>query len=197
MRVLFFDTETTGFPQSNKPIEVQPCIVQLAAILANMDGLEYAQMNVICAATQIPEDVSKIHGITTEIANEWGIKEKSATGMLLALASQADLVVGHHVNFDKKMVSLAIERHALPEALVGKFLTMPSFCTADKSRSIVNLPPTEKMLKSGINTPKQPKLIEAYRHFFGEELEGAHDAMIDVRGCARVFYHLQTLGVCP
>jgi DNA polymerase-3 subunit epsilon len=37
---------------------------------------------------------------------------------------------------------------------------------------------------------KWPKLTDAYMHFFGEELDGAHDALVDVRGCQRVHLHL-------
>jgi len=46
---------------------------------------------------------------------------------------------------------------------------------------------------AGINKPKPPKLEECIRHFFGEELDGAHDAMVDVVACRRVFFHLRTL----
>jgi DNA polymerase-3 subunit epsilon len=58
---------------------------------------------------------------------------------------------------------------------------------------IVNLPPTERMLAAGFNKPKAPKLEECIHHFFGETLAGAHDALVDVRACARVYFHLQTL----
>ena len=42
---------------------------------------------------------------------------------------------------------------------------------------------------------KWPKLEECVRHFFGETLVGAHDALTDVRATARVFYHLVDTGV--
>ena len=67
------------------------------------------------------------------------------------------------------------------------------FCTMEAATPIVNLPPTERMVAAGITKPKPPKLEECIRHFFDESLEGAHDALIDVRACSRVFFHLKTL----
>jgi DNA polymerase III subunit epsilon len=59
--------------------------------------------------------------------------------------------------------------------------------------SLVNLPPTAKMVAAGFNKPKPPKLAEVILFLFGEELQGAHDAMVDVRATARVHFHLQTI----
>lgn len=49
------------------------------------------------------------------------------------------------------------------------------------------------MLAAGFTKPKPPKLEECIRHFFDEALEGAHDALVDVRACARVHRHLISL----
>ena len=61
----------------------------------------------------------------------------------------------------------------------------------EAAKQIVNLPPTRKMLDWGFNGPKPPKLEECMKHFFGEEFPGAHDAMVDTRACARVYWRLQ------
>lgn len=50
-----------------------------------------------------------------------------------------------------------------------------------------------RMLAAGISKPKAPKLAECVKHFFGEDLAGAHDALVDVRACARVFFRLRDL----
>ena len=58
----------------------------------------------------------------------------------------------------------------------------------------MKMPPTEKMLRSRYRDQfKAPKLAEACRYFFGEDLVGAHDALVDVRACARLYFHLKSL----
>jgi DNA polymerase-3 subunit epsilon len=50
------------------------------------------------------------------------------------------------------------------------------------------------MKAAGRKGPKSPKLSEAYRHFLGEDLIGAHDALVDVRACRRIYDHLKMIG---
>ena len=40
---------------------------------------------------------------------------------------------------------------------------------------------------------KMPKLIEAYKHFTGREMEGAHSALCDAKGCMEVYFAIQEL----
>ena len=68
------------------------------------------------------------------------------------------------------------------------------FPPCHEERRVVNLPPTEKMRAAGFDKPKPPKLEECIRHFFNEELGGAHDAMIDLDACRRVYIHLASVG---
>lgn len=56
---------------------------------------------------------------------------------------------------------------------------------------LVQCPPTERMVAKGMKGFKSPNLQEAYKHFFGVEFEGAHDAMADVRACKDVFFKLK------
>jgi hypothetical protein len=49
-------------------------------------------------------------------------------------------------------------------------------------------------LRGGRNAPDEGALLaECVKHFFGEDLAGAHDALVDVRACARVFFRLRDL----
>jgi DNA polymerase-3 subunit epsilon len=74
----------------------------------------------------------------------------------------------------------------------------PSYCTCESAKPIVNLPPTDRMRMAGFNGPKPPKLEECMMHFFGEQLTGAHDAMVDVLACARIYHHLtRKVEQCP
>lgn len=190
MTILFFDTESTGLPSFRLPTghDDQPHCVQLAAILTADDGREISQVNVIIKPEgwSIPDGAANIHGITTDIAKAVGIREVVASGLLCDLAACADTVVAHNIKFDRQIAETMFQR-------AGRGWRLPDrqFCTAEASASIVNLPPTDRMIAAGIDRPKTPKLEECIQHFFGEELNGAHDALVDVRACMRVYFAIQ------
>lgn len=191
MTVLFFDTETTGFVKDRLPIDHpdQPHIVQLAAQLCADDGDILGGFSLIVNnRVPIPEQASAVHGITEEIAAAYGATPATAIGMFRLLLDRADIAVAHNIKFDKAIVEIAIGRLGMDVAF-----DKPLFCTMDAASPIINLPPTERMVAAGINKPKPPKLEEAIRFFFNEPLDGAHDAMVDVIGCRRVYFHLKAL----
>lgn len=195
--IIFFDTETTGLPDYRSASNAlhQPHLVQLAHILCEDDGTEVEQANVIIRPDgwMIPDEVAAIHGITTEIALEKGIPMADAMATFLAARRRAELRVAHNVSFDDRIMRIAMLRHGLTREEIEALEAARKFCTVQATTMIVNLPPTEKMLAAGFNKPKPPKLIECIKHFFGEELDGAHDAMVDVAACRRVYFHLKTL----
>lgn len=193
--ILFFDTETTGFVQDRLPADHpgQPYIVQLAAELTEDNGEPIAGFSFIInpgiGEITIPTKASDVHGITDERAVALGVSAEFALGAFTHLYQRADLVVAHNIKFDRAVIETAISRHYRKIMPLRKSL----FCTMEAATPIVNLPPTERMLAAGFNKPKPPKLEECIRHFFDEDLEGAHDALIDVRACSRVFFHLKSL----
>ncbi|WP_075595405.1 3'-5' exonuclease [Novacetimonas hansenii] len=188
--ILFFDTETTGIPnyRLTSSHEAQPRCVQLAAILMESSGVERASMNVMIRPEgwTIPQGAADVHGITTTLAEMCGIREVVAAAAFYDLTQRANLLVAHNIKFDLQIVSTMYARAErkwhLPSGRV---------CTMEKAAPLVNLPPTERMRAAGIDKPKAPSLSECYRRFFGEELIGAHDALVDVRACARIFFHIR------
>jgi DNA polymerase-3 subunit epsilon len=105
----------------------------------------------------------------------------------------ADLRVAHNVAFDDRIMRIAMLRTGLGREAIEAMEGRPRHCTCVAATKVLNLPPTEKMVKAGFNRAKQANLTECAQHFFGEKLDGAHDAMIDARACARVYWHLQGL----
>lgn len=195
--ILFFDTETTGFFQDRLPIDhqEQPYIVQLAAELTDDDGEPISGFSFIVDpgisnGVFIPDRASDVHGITNERAVQFGVSADFALSAFTHLYQRADIVCAHNIKFDRGVMEAAIARH------YGKVMPLRKtlFCTMEAAYPVINLPPTERMLAAGFTKPKPPKLEECIRHFFNEELDGAHDAMVDVRACRRVYFHLQTIG---
>lgn len=200
MAILFFDTETTGLPDYRADIAAahQPHIVQLAALLTEDDGTERACFNVI---VQVPDSVvvpvgaANVHGITTEVSRRFEIPIRVALNLFghLAhrMATTGRLYVAHNAQFDTWLIDCACARHDLPwQFFQGEEVR----CTMEDTTHILNLPPTDRMVAAGFNKPKPPKLEEAYRHFFGKDLDGAHDALVDVRACRDVFFAVRALG---
>ncbi|MFD2232801.1 3'-5' exonuclease [Phaeospirillum tilakii] len=192
MSILFFDTETTGLPDKRAPSDAkhQPHVVQLAGLLTDDDGAERACLNLIInPGVPIPAGAAKVHGITDEVARQFGIHPKLAALAFRAMAAKADLLVAHNIEFDLALMATLFQRNDLEQALPER-----RFCTMEASTPILNLPPTPKMIAAGFNKPKPPKLEEAYRHFTGRDLVGAHDALADVRGCRDVYFAIVNEG---
>ena len=188
MTYLFFDTETTGLYDNRVPFnhKDQPHICQIAAVEIDDDRRTVTEINFLIRPDgwAIPEVASAIHGITQTSAERYGIKIEGAMAILRRLISRSERVVAHNLEFDAWMVLR--ECDAAPWAdLTGK-----GFCTMAHATDVVKCPPTDRMLKSGMSGFKRPSLAETYRHFFGRDFEGAHDAMADVRACRDVYFGL-------
>lgn len=194
--ILFFDTETTGFPDEALSItdSRQPHLVQLAALLTDTGGTERGSMSVVIRPTdgyEIPNNAAAIHGITTELAKKYGVPLEAVMRIFDGLMSRTLKVAAHNIAFDKRIMEISARRAGMDQV---PWPHQPDLiCTMDRCRSIVQMPPTSRMLAAGFKGWKSPKLEEAYRHFFGEDLVNAHDAMADVRACARLFFHLQNM----
>lgn len=183
--ILFFDTETTGLPDFKKPHTdpSMPHIAQLGAILCDAAGRVVAEMNLIVRPNgyTIPSEASKIHGITQEMAEKYGLKIESVMGLFMAMADRASVIVAHNIDFDLKMVSASLHRLKLePNRADCTF-----YCTMKSSTDTLKLP--------GNYGFKWPSLQEAHTHFIGKPFEGAHDAMADVRACMAVYYAMNPI----
>lgn len=191
MLILVYDTETTGLPLWNDPSEDprQPRIVELAASLVDTktrQTVESFDCLVRPDGWEIPAEASAIHGITTERALADGVPEQSMLDTFLAMWRRSDSRVGHNESFDARMFRIAIKRAWAPEIaepIAEQFKLAQTYCTMRKSTPILRLP--------GPRGLKWPKLTEAYAHFFGRELVGAHSARGDVDATIQVYFALQ------
>jgi DNA polymerase-3 subunit epsilon len=183
MRYLYFDTETTSFPAANiAPLEQQPHVVQLAALLTDTNDQAEHQLNYLIRPSgwTIHPGAQEVHGISLEKAAAEGVPLWLAINAFACLCQQADVVVAHNIEFDLKVIGFEIQRLGLPDI----FALKERCCTMKQTTDICRLPGKYP------GKFKSPKLAEAYRHFFQEDFEGAHDAMADVRACARIHRHL-------
>jgi len=186
-KVLFFDTETTGFVRKTLPYNdpKQARVCQLAAMLCDDTGAELNRMNVIIkpAGWYIPDIVANIHGITTERAEREGIPVKEALTKFSEMSNVATIYVAHNFRFDNDMMN--IEAFNEPS-----FVWRPTieYCTMLTATPVCQIPATRG---SGY---KWPKLQEIYGHLFGEAFDNAHDAFADMIAMKRVYFELKKRG---
>lgn len=181
MKHLIFDTETTGKANFRAPAndESQPHIVQLGAMMVDDSGRTLGELNLIIQPDgfTIPKEASDIHGITQEIAESCGVPLVSALSAFNWLCRRADVIVAHNIEFDTLVTSAAFSRINRP----APFGEAAWHCTMNAMTDVCQIP--------GPYGFKWPRLEEAYRHLFGEWNAKAHDAMEDVRACARIYLH--------
>ena len=188
---LFFDTETNGLPKDWKApasdVDNWPRIVQLAWAQYDEQGNEIS-----CRADIIKPDgfklepeATKVHGITDEIAKNGITVNFSLRGFYTDLF-KSKFLVAHNLRFDRKIVKAELIREGLDHSLFDEG-GVETICTMFSSTAHCGL--------TGPYGPKWPKLEELHRHLFNEDFEGAHDALVDVRACAKCFFELKRLGV--
>ncbi len=205
--IIVLDTETNGLPLFSLPSEHpdQPRVTQLAAELCDEetgDVLGSCNFLIRPDGWTIPEDLQKMTGITMEKAETFGVPMSVALPAFIELWMGADVRVAHNESFDMRMIRIELMRHAVfsQESILGEngnvpfadyWKTAPAFCTQGKSVSILNLPPTEKMIAAKRKGPKSPNLGEAYKFFTGQELVGAHNAKVDIMACKAVYFGIK------
>ena len=200
MKLLVFDTETTGVPLWNEPSEHpgQPHLVELAAILLDTDTREEIRdisRIVLPDGWTIPDETAAIHGITTERAILDGHPEPLVVGNWMALAEDADEITSFGISFDMRIMRIAMLRSGKDKTYCDAWaLERRASCVMRRCTPVCKLPPTDKMMASGRKTFKTPNLSEACEAMMGRKLEGAHSAMVDARATVDLWFKLRELG---
>ncbi len=175
MFVLVFDTETTGLPKKwNGPSSDFPFIIQISWILYDtelnciiQEYDNYIKLNHI----SIPPETTAINGITNEILQENGIPIQDALNNFIFALDNCSLIIGHNVNFDKKMIEVEFERNNMQIKLDDKKF----FCT---------------MRNAGKINGKIPKLSELHQKLFGFIPDNLHNSKIDVEITLKCYLEL-------
>jgi DNA polymerase-3 subunit epsilon len=191
MKYLFFDTETTGLVQSRLPLSdpAQPHLVQLGLVQLdeNLEVIQQASIIIKPDNFVIPKEASDVHGITQDKAEKYGVPIKTALSLFNQMCLQSDMLIAHNLKFDEMLMQIEANRYQVPDRMAN----LNKYCTMDASKSIVAIPPTDRMKAAGITDYKSPRLEEAYKFFTGKDLDGAHDALVDVLATIEVFKHLK------
>lgn len=195
--ILAFDTETTGFPDTQAPstAEHQPHLVQLGFVVLDDAGREVSSCDVLVRPVgwTIPPRTTEIHGITTDHALAEGLPLAEVVTMYRDAVRWTRARVAHNLAFDDRIMRIAMCRAGVSRDEIEALEARPSYCTKLLAHNHVKAPPTARMLAAGRTHHKAPNLGECVRHFFGQEHAGAHNGLADARACGRVYHHLRGL----
>lgn len=180
MRVLIFDTETTGLPKARSKAYqlkgVWPHIVSISWIVMDSDTNQIlTQKSYVVKPNgwEIPTESSAIHGISTEFAEKTGAP--LSVVMDEFMSTPRDMIVAHNLDFDENVVINAIVWDLGKSNFYG--FEPPKYCTMIASTDMCRLPS-----KFGRGY-KPPKLSELYEHVFREKpiLAQLHGSMYDTK----------------
>lgn len=197
MKVLVFDTETTGVNRDmkNPTAATNPYIVQLAGLLFDLDdNMEMFVPQGTPAAThfvtllnygvEIPAACTDVHGITKAMCDRAGVPPSEALYLFREMMDLADLLVAHNAEYDIDLLKIAYARDGWDG---DPFKDRSIYDTMKVATPIV------KARKKRMNGPedwKWPTLTECYKHFFNMPFEGAHDAGVDCLAALDVYLAL-------
>ena len=184
---VFIDTETSGLPvNSNAPsydIENWPRLVQLGWIVTNRNGEVLSSNNrlVFPVDYEIEEGAIEVHHITNEKARRDGEPLIEVLEDLIIDLRSAAFIVGHNIDFDKKIIGAEMIRCGMPD-IIGP---LPSIDTMKMGLQFTDL-------KDIRGRQKNPNLTELYSTLFGEEQRNAHDALGDVKATLACFFEMKS-----
>ena len=194
MKVLVFDTETTGLPASRNvsitETDKWPYIVQISWVLYDTDERVPVEMvdHIIDCEVEIPEESTKIHGITRRRASLRGIPISAAMDDFDDVLQRADLVVAHNISFDKRVYMVEAIRRRRRQYFTRDGVRKPEYCTMKNNKERCAIQVTNA---KGDTYLKYPNLSELYEHVFGHRPKGTHDSMADVLICLRCYVALE------
>ncbi len=185
-----FDTETTGVPKFDLPVDhpQQPHILQLGMILCDENGRE-VQVHKVPIKPEgfevderlVGDDGKKtafaVNGLSNAFLNRYGVPLKEALGLFRSLEEKAELKIAHSYRFDGFLLKTAHARAGVEPLFpaINKYCTMKAI--------------------ADIRGSKWPKLVDIYKELTGKEPIDAHDALADVRMCKDVFFWIKANGL--
>ena len=184
---LIFDTETTGLPKSwNAPItdtDNWPRCIQIAWQLHDDLGkvVEHKDFLIQPDGFNIPYDAERIHGISTDLAQEKGIALDIGLNLFHEALQKATFIVGQNVGFDINIMGCEFHRLGIENNLTQ----LPILDTCTEKTALMCQIPGGRGGKF-----KLPTLTELHQHLFGEGFGEAHNATADVEATTRCFLEL-------
>lgn len=185
-KTLVIDTETTGLPPLYYGKFLDPIThyekwgnkcraVQIAWLLYDDCNLIKQESHIIKPnGYYVPEESTRIHGISHEKAEKEGIELGFVLSMLKSDIITADTIVAHNMEFDYNIIMY--EWFLEDKETIDIWKNTKRVCTMKDFLKNKNM--------------KWPKLSELYNCLFNKDFENAHNALADASACADIYFTL-------
>lgn len=118
MRMIFFDTETTGLDfKKDRIIELALLIIEDGKIVKKYDRF-------IKQKTSLPNKIVELTGISDELLNQQGIDESFVAVELYDLLKKNTLMIAHNCQFDLNFIFELLCRYYEDEKIYSLFKSM-------------------------------------------------------------------------
>jgi DNA polymerase III epsilon subunit-like protein len=194
MRVILFDTETTGLPKDRHIPAISrsgnwPDIVSISWTVFENERLVSAQSHIVSPTYwKIPIESTRIHGISDECAIRNGLSLDSVLDDFRNQLHESDIVVAHNFAFDRNVVDSAWFWHIAPER--GLWSKPPfgwpkiQVCTAEVGKDLCKF-----SFADNPNRYRFPKLHELYTFLLNKPVPYiAHSSLYDTLALADIFF---------
>lgn len=189
MKTIVVDTETSGLPlhkdSSIYKSDEWPHILQLSYMIYDditheilIEVNDYIAIEKSCT---ISEASYEVHGLTREFLQSNGIPIKDALHKFKKHMNSCDVVVGHNISFDKRMILAECVRLKI-------FLNMKNtYCTMRNTKDVCKI---QMQNSKGETYYKYPSLSELHYYLFGHNIKKLHDASVDILICMRCYFKI-------
>lgn len=194
MKIIVYDTETTGLPKgrnvSPRMTHLYPYIVQISWLTYDDCSKKISSINDFIIklpdGINIPEESTKIHGITNEIMHQKGVPIHDILKKFVKDYTSSQIVVAHNINFDNSVIQAEMYRNSI----VNWIEKTPNikYCTMKYGKPVANILRPSKFNNGTYQKP--PKLMELHEFLFQTVPKNLHNSMIDVWVCFRCFYKM-------
>lgn len=172
------DTETSGLPvgrcratESNINLWDTARVLSIAIVEYDDDHVEVGHYYKLIKHDNVQVASTHVHGIDQDMIDSTGIKFSDVYSHLSSLVGVDVCLMGHNLEFDLNILKSEMYRYGFDVSILDSFKLI---CTLKMARSIF------------VGTTSC-KLGDLHKMLLGSELDGAHNALNDCRGCARVY----------
>ena len=192
MKCLTFDTETTGLPRDRRgsisDSSNWPYTLQLSWMLYDddMNCLSGSDdIILVDESVAISDESIGIHGITRAKCRRDGIPIDVAIHKFQVALREADVVIAHNLDFDKRQLMAECSRNNLRHEFYN---SKGYYCTMKRGIDICKIEATNPT--TGRTYYRYPKLPALHEKLFGASPRGTHDALVDILVCFRCYYKM-------